>query len=68
MASVDGDIAVQAGQHLGISEPFAPVLLQFFQQNLLRIVVLRKRARGAGNFHIFLDPDPIGVSACGMYI
>ena len=60
MTSIHRDVAVQAGQHLGISQPFAPVFLQFFQQEFLGIIMLRKRARSAGNFHIFLDPDPIG--------
>ena len=58
MPPLDCHVAVQPGEHLRILELAAPVLLQLLQQEFLRIIVFRKRARGAGYVHGMDSPVP----------
>lgn len=52
MPALDGDIAMQTRQHLRIAKPFAPIFLQFLQQNFLGVIILGESARGTGDFHV----------------
>ena len=58
MTPVHRDVLVQARQHLRILEAVAPKLLQFFQEEFLRVIMLRKSARNAGDFHVVWIPVP----------
>ena len=58
VSSLDRDIAMQARQHLRISQPVAPVFLQFIEEEFLRVVMFGEGARGAGDFHVVWIPVP----------
>src|SRR5271165_3160016 len=51
ITALHGHVAMEARQHIRILEAVAPVFLQLFEEELLRIVILRKGAGCAGNFH-----------------
>ena len=51
MAAFNRNVAMKPRQHLRIPELVTPVFLEFFQKDFLGIIMLGKRARGAGDFH-----------------
>src|SRR4029077_18285297 len=51
IAALDRDVAMQSGQRLVILQAIAPILPQFFQEKLLRIIMLGESAGRAGNLH-----------------